>query len=150
MPGRSSWLVPSTAGKPLVEEKGGTDEKPEEEPEPAPDIKGLEEGASAEGEEERAGHGLFARVRPLILDGKTWTFLGAEKKGNRTRTVPSPASRLWFWAIILASLLYVALLSWWSPFTSDTYHHALTGMEHRFPSLWSGNAVWRPRPGIPG
>ena len=56
---------------PLVEEKGGTDEKPEEEPEPAPDIKGLEEGASpAEGEEERAGHGLFARVRPLILDGE--------------------------------------------------------------------------------
>lgn len=57
--------------------------------------------------------------------------------------MPSPrASRLWFWAIILASLLYVALLSWWSPFTSDTYHHALTGMEHRFPSLWFGNAVW--------
>ncbi|MFR1321196.1 MAG: hypothetical protein ACLSCR_13330, partial [Akkermansia sp.] len=28
----------------LAEEKGGTDEKPEEEPEPAPDIKGLEEG----------------------------------------------------------------------------------------------------------
>ena len=55
----------------LAEEKGGTDEKPEEEPEPAPDIKGLEEGASpAEGEEERAGHGLFARVRPLILDGE--------------------------------------------------------------------------------
>ena len=36
-----------------------------------PDIKELEEGLPPEeGEEERAGHGLFARVRPLILDGE--------------------------------------------------------------------------------
>ena len=34
-------------------------------------IKELEEGLPPEeGEEERAGHGLFARVRPLILDGE--------------------------------------------------------------------------------
>ena len=36
-----------------------------------PYIKELEEGMPpAEGEEERAGHGLFAHVRPLILDGE--------------------------------------------------------------------------------
>lgn len=45
---------------------------------------------------------------------------------------------VWFWALVAAALLYVALLSWWSPFTSDTYHHALTGMEHRF----SLSLVW--------
>ena len=68
--------------------------------------------------------------------------------------MPSPrASRLWFWAIILASLLYVALLSWWSPFTSDTYHHALTGMEHRFSFtlVWErcvdSYMTWNPRIG---
>ena len=64
-------IVQSLPESSLEEEKGGTDEKPEEEPEPAPDIKELEEGTPpAEGEEERAGHGLFARVRPLILDGE--------------------------------------------------------------------------------
>ncbi|MCD8063186.1 DUF6056 family protein [Akkermansia sp.] len=53
--------------------------------------------------------------------------------------MPSPrTSRVWFWALVAAALLYVALLSWWSPFTSDTYHHALTGMEHRF----SLSLVW--------
>lgn len=49
----------------------GADEEPEEELLPVPDIKALEEGTPPdEGEEERAGHGLFARVRPLILDGE--------------------------------------------------------------------------------
>lgn len=53
--------------------------------------------------------------------------------------MPSPrTSRLWFWTLVLAALLYVALISWWSPLTSDTYHHALTGMEHRF----SFSLVW--------
>lgn len=53
--------------------------------------------------------------------------------------MPSPrTSRVWFWALVVAALLYVALLSWWSPFTSDTYHHALTGMEHSF----SFSLVW--------
>ena len=63
------------------------------------------------------------------------------------------ASGRWVWAIILASLLYVALLSWWSPFTSDTYHHALTGMEHRFSFtlVWErcvdSYMTWNPRIG---
>lgn len=53
--------------------------------------------------------------------------------------MPSPrTSRVWFWALVVAALLYVALVSCWSPFTSDTYHHALTGMEHRF----SFGLVW--------
>lgn len=64
-------IIPSPPENPLAEERYGMDEKPEEEPEAVPDIKELEEGAPpAEGEEERAGHGLFARVRPLILDGE--------------------------------------------------------------------------------
>lgn len=45
--------------------------EPEQELAPVPDIKELEEGTPPEeGEGERAGHGLFARVRPLILDGE--------------------------------------------------------------------------------
>ncbi len=52
-------------------ETSGVHEEPEEELTPVPDIKTLEEGIPPEeGEEERAGHGLFARVRPLILDGE--------------------------------------------------------------------------------
>ena len=48
-----------------------TEAEPELESVPMPDIKELEEGLPPEeGEEERAGHGLFARVRPLILDGE--------------------------------------------------------------------------------
>lgn len=54
-----------------VAEEFVEDEEPEEELIPASDIKELEEGTPPEeGEEERAGHGLFARVRPLILDGE--------------------------------------------------------------------------------
>lgn len=54
-----------------VAETSGVHEEPEEELTPVPDIKTLEEGTPPEGEEEeRAGHGLFARVRPLILDGE--------------------------------------------------------------------------------
>lgn len=49
----------------------GADVEPELDSAPMPDIKDLEEGTPpAEGEKERAGHGLFARVRPLILDGE--------------------------------------------------------------------------------
>ncbi len=50
-------------------------------------------------------------------------------------------------------MLYAALLSWWSPFTADTYHHALTGMEHRFDaaSVWehyvNSYLTWNPRLG---
>lgn len=55
---------------PAVLERGA-DGEPEQELDPVPDIKALEEGTPPEGEEEeRAGHGLFARVRPLILDGE--------------------------------------------------------------------------------
>lgn len=47
--------------------------------------------------------------------------------------MPSPsASRACFFITVLAAFAYVAVLSWWSPLTSDAYHHALTGMEHRF------------------
>lgn len=54
-----------------VAEASGAAGEPEEELLPVPDIKALEEGTPPEeGEEERAGHGLFARVRPLILDGE--------------------------------------------------------------------------------
>ncbi len=52
-----------------------------------------------------------------------------------------PAARcsaLWFWGVSLLIVIYAALLSWWSPLTSDTYHHALTGMEHR----WDVALVW--------
>ena len=62
-------------------------------------------------------------------------------------------SRVWFWALTAAALLYTALLSWWSPLTSDTYHHALTGMEHCFSSsmVWercvASYMTWNPRIG---
>lgn len=68
--------------------------------------------------------------------------------------MPSPrTSTVWFWALVAAALSYVALVSWWSPFTSDTYHHALTGMEHRFSFslVWERCAAsymtWNPRIG---
>lgn len=68
--------------------------------------------------------------------------------------MPSPrTSRLLFWTLVPAALLYVALLSWWSPLTSDTYHHALTGMEHRFSFIlvWErcvdSYMTWNPRIG---
>lgn len=66
---------------------------------------------------------------------------------------PFRTSRVWFWGLVAAALLYVALLSWWSPFTSDSYHHALTGMEHRFSFrlVWERCVVsymtWNPRIG---
>lgn len=54
-----------------VAEDAATGEEAEDELKAIPDIKALEEGTPPEeGEEERAGHGLFARVRPLILDGE--------------------------------------------------------------------------------
>lgn len=54
-----------------VEQSSGVDAEPESDSAPMPDIKDLEEGTPPEeGEKERAGHGLFARVRPLILDGE--------------------------------------------------------------------------------
>ena len=62
-------------------------------------------------------------------------------------------SRVWFWALTAAALLYTALLSWWSPLTSDTYHHALTGMEHcfSFSLVWercvASYMTWNPRIG---
>lgn len=56
---------------PPVAQDPGMDGEPEQGLSPAPDIKALEEGTPPEdGEKERAGHGLFARVRPLILDGE--------------------------------------------------------------------------------
>lgn len=56
---------------PSVEESRTGQEEPEEKLNPAPDIKELEEGTPPEEEKEaRAGRGLFARVRPLILDGE--------------------------------------------------------------------------------
>lgn len=60
---------PAPENRISVEESGA--EEPEEELKPVPDIKELEEGTPPEeGEEDRAGHGLFSRVRPLILDGE--------------------------------------------------------------------------------
>ena len=62
-------------------------------------------------------------------------------------------SRVWFWALTAAALLYTALLSWWSPLTSDAYHHALTGMEHcfSFSLVWercvASYMTWNPRIG---
>ena len=62
-------------------------------------------------------------------------------------------SRVWFWALTAVALLYTALLSWWSPLTSDTYHHALTGMEHcfSFSLVWercvASYMTWNPRIG---
>lgn len=63
------------------------------------------------------------------------------------------ASQWWFRAIVVLALLYTALLSWWSPLTSDSYHHALTGMEHRFSlaAVWDRSIIsymtWNPRIG---
>lgn len=60
--------VPETG---VVPEEDGIMAVPEDGTDPAPDIKELEEGAQPEeGGEDRAGRGLFARVRPLILDGE--------------------------------------------------------------------------------
>ncbi len=54
-----------------VVQSPGADAEPELDSAPMPDIKELEEGTPpAEGEKGRSGHGLFARVRPLILDGE--------------------------------------------------------------------------------
>lgn len=74
-------LVPSVPDMPDVEEtfpesapaaqEPVAAAEPEPELKPVPDIKELEEGTPPEeGEENRAGHGLFSRVRPLILDGE--------------------------------------------------------------------------------
>ncbi|MFR4223078.1 MAG: hypothetical protein ACLT38_05075 [Akkermansia sp.] len=120
-----------------------------------PDIKELEEGLPPEeGEEERAGHGLFARVRPLILDGEDLDLPPALRKGNRIRAddVPPHVQGVVL-ALTAVALLYTALLSWWSPLTSDTYHHALTGMEHcfSFSLVWercvASYMTWNPRIG---
>lgn len=67
--------------------------------------------------------------------------------------ISSRASVRCFWALVILALGYVALLSWWSPFTSDSYHHALTGMEHRFSisQVWercvASYMTWNPRLG---
>lgn len=70
-PSADPVTVPAPTPTRLPEEKIGLEGNPKDEMESSPDIKELEEGMPpAEGEEERAGHGLFAHVRPLILDGE--------------------------------------------------------------------------------
>ena len=67
--------------------------------------------------------------------------------------MPSPrASGCGFWAIILASLLYVALLSWWSPFTSIRTTMPSRGWNTVFlhsglGTLWDSYMTWNPRIG---
>ena len=122
-----------------------------------PDIKELEEGLPPEEGRRRAcGPRPFCPCAPpSFLMGKTWICLPHCGKGNRIRAddVPPRTSRVWFWALTAAALLYTALLSWWSPLTSDTYHHALTGMEHcfSFSLVWercvASYMTWNPRIG---
>lgn len=86
--------------------------------------------------------------------GKTWICLPHCGKETGSELMMSPrTSRVWFWALTAAALLYTALLSWWSPLTSDAYHHALTGMEHcfSFSLVWercvASYMTWNPRIG---
>ena len=84
-----------------------TEAEPELESVPMPDIKELEEGLPPEeGEEERAGHVLFARVRPLILDGEDLDLPPALRKRK-----PDPSSmKSHFPAVATAKARYSPIL----------------------------------------
>lgn len=65
----------------------------------------------------------------------------------------SSAVRVLFRAAVLALLVYAMLLSWWTPFTGDSFMHAVFGADHRVawgPVLercWWSYMNWNPRLG---
>lgn len=65
----------------------------------------------------------------------------------------SRAVRMLFRAVVLALLVYALLLSWWSPFTGDSFMHSVFGADHRLalsPVLercWWSYMNWNPRLG---
>ncbi len=68
----------------------------------------------------------------------------------------SLAARFLFRAVVLALLVYAMLLTWWTPFTGDSFMHSVFGAGHRLafqPVLercWWSYMNWNPRLGIPG
>ena len=65
----------------------------------------------------------------------------------------SLAVRFLFRAVVLALLVYAMLLTWWTPFTGDSFMHAVFGADHRLafqPVLercWWSYMNWNPRLG---
>jgi len=65
----------------------------------------------------------------------------------------SLAARFLFRAVVLALLVYAMLLTWWTPFTGDSFMHSVFGAGHRLafqPVLercWWSYMNWNPRLG---
>ena len=65
----------------------------------------------------------------------------------------SLAARFLFRAVVLAFLVYAMLLTWWTPFTGDSFMHSVFGADHRLafqPVLercWWSYMHWNPRLG---
>ena len=63
----------------------------------------------------------------------------------------SLAARFLFRAVVLALLVYTMLLTWWTPFTGDSFMHSVFGAGHRLafqPVLercWWSYMNWNPR-----
>ena len=47
----------------------------------------------------------------------------------------SLAARFLFRAVVLALLVYAILLTWWTPFTGDSFMHSVFGAGHRLASV---------------
>ena len=45
------------------------------------------------------------------------------------------AVRVLFRCVVLAFLVYAMLLTWWTPFTGDSFMHSVFGVQHRL-SFW--------------
>ena len=62
----------------------------------------------------------------------------------------SLAARFLFRAVVLALLVYAMLLTWWTPFTGDSFMHSVFGAGHRLafqPVLercWWSYMNWNP------
>ena len=63
------------------------------------------------------------------------------------------AVRVLFRCVVLAFLVYAMLLTWWTPFTGDSFMHSVFGAQHRlsfWPVLercWWSYLNWNPRLG---
>ena len=61
--------------------------------------------------------------------------------------------RVLFRCVVLAFLVYAMLLTWWTPFTGDSFMHSVFGAQHRlsfWPVLercWWSYLNWNPRLG---
>lgn len=69
----------------------------------------------------------------------------------------SLAARFLFRAVVLALLVYAMLLTWWTPFTGDSFMHSVLGAGHRLafqpvlePVLVVVHELESPPGGIPG